>query len=270
MGMRSRQNGIALIAVLWTLTLLSLIGITLAWESHTGSQIARNVVESASARAAADAGVERAILDLSSRPGRTEAFRTDGTTYVWRFAECTVYISIRDEASKIDLNKAPPPLLAALFVSIGVSPEKAQSLADAIADFRDTDDMRRPSGAEASDYRDAGFAWGPKNAPFEVVEELQEVIGMRPEIYEKAAPDLSVYSLTSTIPATADERLSGIVRRAGFIPQPPTASPRQAFSIRAEARSANGATFVRNAIIQLKVRQGNVELGPLMLSWSRG
>jgi hypothetical protein len=42
-----------------------------------------------------------------------------------RFADCTVYISVRDEASKIDLNKAPEVLLAALFVSVGVDPAKA-------------------------------------------------------------------------------------------------------------------------------------------------
>jgi hypothetical protein len=53
------------------------------------------------------------------------SFRPDGTVYLLRFADCTVYISVRDEASKIDLNKAPEVLLAALFVSVGVDPAKA-------------------------------------------------------------------------------------------------------------------------------------------------
>jgi len=176
-----------------------------------------------------------------------------------------VYISVRDEASKIDLNKAPEALLAALFASVGVDPGNAQSLADAIADFRDPDNLRRVRGAEAADYRDAGLDWGPKNAPFQTVEELQQVLGMTAEIYRRVAPDVSVYSVTATLPATADERLTRILHEAGFDSQTATSSPREVFSIRAEAKSANGGVFVREAIVQ-----SNGQSGPWILSWRQG
>ncbi len=141
-----REEGVALVAVLWTLTLLSIIAAALSWESRSSARIARNMADNAAARVAADAGIQRAILDLVTVPD-VKKFRTDGAVYVWMFANSTVQISLQDEASKIDLNKAPEAALAALFDSVGVDPVKAQSLADAIADFRDPDNFSRPRGA---------------------------------------------------------------------------------------------------------------------------
>ena len=261
------EEGIALIAVLWMLTLLSIVAAALSLEARSSTRIARNMTENATARAAADAGIQRAILDLETSTGApTDArkFRADGTVYTWRFAYSTVHISIKDEGSKVDLNKAPEALMAALFASVGVDPGKAQSLADAIADYRDDDNLPRPRGAEEAEYRDAGLAWGPKNAPFQTVEELQQVLGMTAEIYGRVAPDLSVYSITATLPATADERLTGILRQAGFNSRSLASSPRIIFSIRAEAKSANGGVFVREAVVQSYPDQAWI------LSWRQG
>ena len=264
-AMRNKsEEGVALIAVLWTLTLLSIIAAALSLETRSSTRIARNMAENAAARAAADAGIQRAILDLEASTGApTDArgFSTDGTVYAWRFANCKVHISVKDEAYKVDLNIAPESLLAALFASVGVDPGKAQSLAAAIADFRDSDNLARPSGAEEAEYRDAGLAWGPKNAPFQTVEELQQVLGMTAEIYGRVAPDLSVYSVTATIPAAADGRVTRILRRAGFDSASIATAPRIVFSIRAEAESSNGGVFVREAIVQR---------GAWILSWRQG
>ena len=40
------------------------------------------------------------------------------------------------------------------------------------------------------------LAWhlGPKNAPFEAVEELEQVLGMTPNLYERVAPYLTTYN----------------------------------------------------------------------------
>jgi general secretion pathway protein K len=140
--------------------------------------IARNVAENAAARAAADAGIQRAILDLETAPGspiECRKFSTDGSVYAWRFGKTIVHISVQDEVGRVNLNKAPEALLAALFASVGIDSGKAQSLADAIADYRDSDDLPRVRGAEEAEYRDAGLGWGPKNAPFQTIEELQQV-----------------------------------------------------------------------------------------------
>src|SRR5262245_21848711 len=58
------EQGIALIAVLWGLMLLSIIAVGISVEIRSTTSIARNRVENAAASAAADAGIQRAILDL--------------------------------------------------------------------------------------------------------------------------------------------------------------------------------------------------------------
>ena len=59
------DEGIALISVLWALVLLSIIGAALIIETRSSTRIALNMTESAVLRAAADAGIQRAILELS-------------------------------------------------------------------------------------------------------------------------------------------------------------------------------------------------------------
>ncbi len=267
--MRGRsEEGIALIAVLWTLTLLSIIAIAFSLETRTSSLIARNMAENAAARAAADAGIQRAILDLETSPSspiEPRKFRTDGTVYAWRFGKTTVHISVQDEVGKVNLNQAPEALLAALFESVGVDSGKAHSLADAIADYRDSDDLPRVRGAEEAEYRDAGLGWGPKNAPFQTIEELQQVLGITTQIYSQVAPALTIYSIGAAInPTMAGERLTRILREAGFkyfVGSQGVA----AYLIRAEAKSSNGAMFTREAVTQL-LPDGT---HPSILSWKQ-
>ena len=265
------EQGIALIVVIWALVLLSIIAANISVDASTSTRIARNIDESAVAQAAADAGIQRAILDLetSTTTAGAAGFRSDGTVYAWRFSNSTVLISIKDEASKIDLNKAPEGLFAALFKSIGVDPDQAESLADAIADFRDADDLKHLKGAEKAEYRAAGLEWDPKNAPFQTIEELQQVLGITAEIYDRVAPDLSVFALTSTLPATDNERLMRIISQAGFEPPPVATSPRAVFRIRAEAKTDNGGVFTRQAIVQLSTGEATAQSGPLILSWDK-
>jgi general secretion pathway protein K len=228
------RNGIALLAVLGALVLLSVIAAAFVTETRTETKLARNAVENAKARALADAGVQRAILELlrpqrrggpgllSERPeslGREEleqalteygveaeaaeavaeaeaeeAWRADGTVYAWDFAGSQVLISVQDEGGKIDLNAAPDELIKGLLIAVGVDEFEAARLTDAIADFRDEDDLKRPSGAEDDDYRAAGMEWDAKDAPFELVDELRQVLGLTREIYDRVAPFVTVYS----------------------------------------------------------------------------
>ena len=67
-------------------------------------------------------------------------------------------------------------------------------MADAIADYRDKDELKRLNGAENDDYLAAGLAWGTKDSAFTRVGELQRVYGMRPEIYRAMLPYVTIYS----------------------------------------------------------------------------
>ena len=100
-------------------------------------------------------------------------------------------------------------LLRSLFTNIGgADADVAAHIADAIQDWRDPDDLKRPNGAEDADYRAADLKYGPANAPFETVTELARVMGVTPAIFARVADSLTVHSRQGGInPATASRNV---------------------------------------------------------------
>ena len=246
-------------------------------EGLLGPQI-ENLLTLSSEPAAVRRRIER---DLRSELGKTffpetedpfvDSWRTDGTVYVWPFGGGRVWVSIQDEDGKIDLNTAPDELLRGLFVSVGLDEDASAALVDAIVDFRDEDDLRRLNGAEDRDYADAGLPYGAKDAPFEAVEELQQVLGMTRQIYKRVAPALTVHSgrrgidprvapraallalpgigpeeVESFLAARAEGTTEDLLGAEGY----KTTSRERVFTIRAEARAESGAVFVREAVVE--------------------
>ncbi len=283
----------ALVVVLWALVFLSIIAASFVSSSRMESRVARNAVEIAQARALADAGVYRAILWLLE-PGEETAPRTDGTVYAWRFEDGDIRISLQDETGKVDLNWAADDLLLGLFVSLEVEPSQAAALVDAIGDFRDEDHLRRLNGAEDSDYRAAGLDREAKDRPFEAVAELQQVLGVTPELYRRVAPLLTVYSKKRTVnPRIAPPGLLPVIPGMGEAERDALLAARpegeetlgtataeetearrpfatlsnQVYMVTAEARLESGARFVREAIVRFT---GDPERPYLFHAWRQG
>ncbi len=280
------RRGIALVIVLWGLVLHAVIAAAFTTETRTGVTLARNHLENAKAKALADAGVHAAMLGLHRREVE-KRWRADGTVYSMASGEGEVSIVIADEAGKIDLNRAPVELIQGLFTAVGLAAAEAQALTAAIADFRDGDDETHAGGAEDAEYSAAGFAWGPKNAPFEAVEELHQVLGMTRQVYALASPGLTVHSRSKGVdvtkapaivllalpgvdPAAVEaftqqwEAQAGARREGGAglggarmttLPgvgrKYAARSREQVFTIRAEAGMRSGAVFVREAVVRL-------------------
>ena len=280
----ARDNkGIALIAVLWGLLLLSLIAAGVLSETRSETQLTRSALEAAKARALADAGVQRAILALSG-PEIEAGWRRNGTAVTWLFGDGEVRISIRDEAGKIDLNRAPVRLLKGLFFAAGSDERAATALADAVADFRDDNDLKRLNGAEDPDYRAAGRLRGTKDASFDRVEELRQVLGMTPALFERVRHAVTVHSRRARVEPLSAPRLAllaasdldldaveaFIERRAGegaaasldilgaSAATNLLSSGRRSstFGIRVEARTAAGTVFVRRAVVRIRRNTG--------------
>jgi len=188
-----RQAGVAILAVLWGTALL--IALILGAVAMVRSQVAAVDVSTrgAQARALAEAGVQRAVAELTL-VRETERWRADGTPHELLLADGRIEVSIQDASGLIDINTASEELLRGLIGIVGPGGQEGSALADAILDWRDIDNVRRPHGAEDGDYRQAALAHGAGDGPFDSVEQLRQVMGMNAEIYDRMSPWVTVYS----------------------------------------------------------------------------
>lgn len=270
------QSGLALIAVLWLTVLLTVIASGFAFSMRGEVLAARNALSVAQARATADGAVERTLFELLRPRNMSEVWVANGEPHVWQDGEATIAASAVDESAKIDLNAATDLLLKGLLQNVGgQDAETAQRLVEAIADWRDVDDLRRPNGAEAADYRAAGLKYGPANGQFAVVGELQRVLGMTPPLFARIADSLTVHSrqpginvvtasrdVLLAVPGATPEQVDAYIalRRdalANKLPAPPfpvaqglATRPAAVWRIRAQATMPDGVTFVREAVMR--------------------
>ena len=273
------QQGIALIIVLWITTLLMLVASSFIYAMRTDVHIVTNTLARARLEAAADAAVQRGIYEMLKPAQVPNRWTTDGVLQPWRFQGVAVDISITDESAKIDINTAVDVLLRGLFLSQGMKDEEAASITDAILDWRDPDSLKRLHGAEEAEYLAAGYSYKPANAAFQSNEELRLVFGMTPELFDKVAPLITIYSrqpginpniasrgvlraLPGATAALVDQFIAQREQARAAKLQPPQFAPAAALSsfannvfiIRAAAsdgQGVDGASFVREAVVML-------------------
>lgn len=191
---RGRQRGAALLLVLWLVALLTALIGAFALTARVEAMQGRIVSRGAVAQEVARAGIEYALVRLADSRPETR-WLPDGRSYRWSYAGSALEINVVDETGKVDLNQAEQPLLSQLLQAVGVPREQAEPLAAAIVDWRDPDPLTQPSGgAEDPDYASAGLEYGAKDAAFETLAEVEQVLGMTPEIYAMVAPYLTLYS----------------------------------------------------------------------------
>jgi general secretion pathway protein K len=75
-----------------------------------------------------------------------------------------------------------------------VDAQTASVLAERVLDWRDPSELHRLNGAKDADYRAAGFSYGPRNGPFQTVDELKLVMGVTPALFDRIAPAITVFS----------------------------------------------------------------------------
>lgn len=190
---RGNQSGIALILVLWVTVLLTVIASSFALSARTEGTQAKMVFETTKARYLAEAGLHRAVYELRN-PDQETRWVADGRKYQMQFAEAEIEIAITDETGKIDINLASDELLVGLFASLGMNDDDALMLTERVIDWRDADNIKGFNGAEDDDYEAEGYAYGAKDALFDTVPELQQVMGIDYEMYRKLEPAVTVYS----------------------------------------------------------------------------
>jgi len=188
------EKGIALLMVLWVLTILLVLVFSFSFMTSTDTYSTLSFKERAENKFLAEAGMERGIMELFYRninkkqaivlEGK-EVWKIDGTSYKSQMGEGEYSVSITDEAGKININgitDATSDILRNLFKNLGIPEEEVNTIVDSILDWKDPDDLRHLNGAESDYYMSLPTPYKAKNANFDTLEELLLVKGMTPEI----------------------------------------------------------------------------------------
>lgn len=211
------QRGVALIMVLWVLLLVTITSGAFALMARMDQLEAHSVMWSTQARLAAEAGINLSVLHLRD-PVEESRWVPDGRTYQLYFENILVEIQVTDERGKVNLNNADEPSLARLFAGNGLDEEYAELLAAAVADWRDSDEMERPNGAELPTYESAGLEIGPGNHRFVLIEELLQVLGMPWELFKRIENAVTVYE-DSALPDPAYGPAEALVALPDITPE---------------------------------------------------
>lgn len=238
MDRRARQRGIALIAVLGFLTVMSLLVISVISASRASITASARGLARLQADAALDSGVDLAVAQLIAVQALAPAvLKQPQTLDIGGF---TVSVSARPESAKIDLNFADVTLLTGLFKAAGADDDQAAHLAGAVEDWRDADDLLHLNGAEEREYAAAGLNYAPANKLFESVNELRLVFGMTDAIFACIKGDVTVLAQRAAVDI---DHASPLVRRAAGITGDAAQTPPPGYSVISGAAVAPGEVY---------------------------
>lgn len=181
------EGGFALLAVLWIMVGVAALGVAVMLAGREAVHAARNRNDLEVARWQAEDCLERARAAVHEVLTLPEAGGMGRDAPSWAtldravaasplVAEPRCDVRMRPLGARVDVNRTEPERLRTLFVAAGIPPASADSLADAVADWRDPDDIPRPLGAEAAWYRAQGRP-PPRDGAFADPRELRRVRG---------------------------------------------------------------------------------------------
>ena len=222
------RDGFIVVAVLWMLgALATLASIYAVYVINTATAMGVND-QRVQAQGLMTAALELTTYRLTSADADNRPSRGD---FVFRLGRAAVAVDFRSEAGRIDLNSAPKELLAGLFAGLGAKYSAAEYYAERIVGWRTAQDPDQRN-EEASAYRTAGRAYGPRQGPFAHVGELALVLGLPPFLVERALPFVTVFSgraeinilaaapeVVAAVPGMTPDRLYAVLSQVGRGPQ---------------------------------------------------
>lgn len=223
------DRGIALILILWVLTLLSVMATQFAYSMRNEASITRNFREETEAHYFSKAGVHLAIREILQEVGVHTKDPSGNLTFfkippvqtedevilpsapnrsgiqVGAEGLGLVEYEIQDEDGKLNLNGLDDQKTKLLLKQCGGMEEGAEldELVNSIMDWKDADKNHRAGGAEDSYYESLDPPYQSKDANFDTLEELLLVKGMTREIYDRITPHLTAWKTPSLNKNTA-------------------------------------------------------------------
>jgi general secretion pathway protein K len=191
----SSERGFVIVAVLWILVALSALA-TIFSVYLSNSALALAVTDTGlQTEALVSAGVELTTYQLLLAG---EKARPALGWFRFRLDNADVLVSFTSEAARVDLNFASKEMLANLFAVLGADPKVASESADRIVGWR-TRPKANAANEEEALYGAAGLTYSPRQSFFAHVNELSLVLGMPPELVDRALPFLTVFSGSATV-----------------------------------------------------------------------
>ncbi len=216
------ERGIALLLVLWVIVFLAFICAEFSWTMRTETSTAANFKEGSQAYYAAEAGVNRAIIELlraaaSSRssvfadsegdeepdgPGENpgdadgaydelQLWVAGGGPYRFELGDFFCEVSVIDENNKVNINSFlnqaqndPTRLKSLLESQIGLEGEDRDIVADSLLDWWDKDgNVTGTQGAEDDYYGSLDPPYPCRNGDLPVIEDCLLVRGVTEEVF---------------------------------------------------------------------------------------
>jgi general secretion pathway protein K len=197
---------VALFAAVSALAVLSVVAVGLARTTIVDQRLTTNALAALQAEALARSGVAIASALIGETSGLPDTLRSPWARSAGPQALGAGWVEVRveDEARRLDLND--PALAAAvprLLATLALDP----ALADALADWTDTDDLPRAHGGERDWYLTRAAPSLPANGPLESVGELGRVRGFDAAAVTRLRPYVTVAGEATVNPNTASREV---------------------------------------------------------------
>lgn len=211
------RRGFALLAVLWTLTAITMLTGAAMAVARLGSTTTRNRVLLARAGWAREACAEI----LQARYAQDPSVRRLDSVDLGRNTWCTA--TLEDPSVKLNLNLADRAALVTVLQAVVRRSAPVDSLVDALLDWRDPDTLPRPFGTESS---------GNRNGPLADVWELRYVRGFTDSVVGRLARFLTTRGtgainvnaapreVLATLPGMTEEAIGMVITHRRATPLP--------------------------------------------------
>jgi general secretion pathway protein K len=195
-----RRGTVFILALLTVVALTAVVAsMSISQRSAVLSRLRR--VEMIRAERIAEAGIQRAIAELSTRTTgpvlTTDSWATLGNNGDDRFVvgADSFRIQVIDASSLVNINNAPEEQLQRMPLT--------QEEIDSILDYRSAGQTPRPTGAKDDYYNSLTTPYNAKLLPFETPDELLQVRGMTPKTLYQPQENVSG---TTLVGGTADSQ----------------------------------------------------------------
>jgi len=180
-GGHRKNKGLVIIAVLWMVVVLMVMVAILSRKSRLDMKVCMARTEAVRCKWACRAGIEKAMAVMNE-----DETENDSLLDTWSYNpedfndvildQSVFTVRVIDEASKLNINTATKEQLLGL-------PDMVEEIADAIIDWRDSDDVPSGGGVESGYYESLTYGYMAQNGPFRTLRELLLVKDVTEELF---------------------------------------------------------------------------------------